>query len=93
MTWRFHGNHILTGSVFQNFDFTYFKIKQQLSSSIFFKSLDHFRMFLFVLIAFELILDSFLRFWKNPEIQDGGPRWPPFRNDYVIATILDVIGS
>ena len=22
-----------------------------------------------------------LAFGSNPEIQDGGPRWPPFRND------------
>ena len=36
--------------------------------------------FLFVLITFDPILDDFLRFWINPEIQDGGPRWPPFRN-------------
>ena len=40
--------------------------------------------FLFVLITFEPILDDFLRFWKNPEIQDGGPRWLPFRSDYVL---------
>ena len=77
--------------VFQNFDFTYFKIKQKLSSSIFF--LDRFMVFLFVLITFEPILDGFLRVWKNPEIQDGGPRWPPFRYDYVIVTSCDVISQ
>ena len=53
--------------VFQNFDFTYFKIKQKLSSSIFLKSLDRFMLFLFVLITFEPILDGFLRFWRNPK--------------------------
>ena len=35
----------------------------------------------------------FLRFWTNPEIQDGGPRWPPFRNDYAIITSCGVITS
>ena len=48
-------------------------------------------MFLFVLITFDSILGDFLRFWTNPEIQDGGPRWPPFRNDYAIITSCDVI--
>ena len=47
----------------------------------FFKSSEHFMVVLFLLITFELILDGFLRFWTNPEIQDGRPRWPPFRND------------
>ena len=42
--------------------------------------------FLFVLIAFDPILDDFFRIWTNSEIQDGGPRWPPFRNDYTIIT-------
>ena len=49
--------------------------------------------FLFVLIDFDPILDDFLRFWTNPEIQDGGPRWPPFRNDYAIITSCDVMTS
>ena len=32
VTWRFHGNHILTGMFFfQNFNFSYFKIKQKVS--------------------------------------------------------------
>ena len=31
---RFHGSHILTGMFLKNFDSTYFKIKQKLSSSI-----------------------------------------------------------
>ena len=31
-------------------------------------------MFLFVLITFDSILRDLLRFWTNPEIQDGGPR-------------------
>ena len=59
----------------------------------FFKSLDHFVVFLFVLITFDLILDEFRGFWSNPKIQDGGPRWPPFRNDYPIITSCDVITS
>ena len=58
-----------------------------------FKSLDRFMVFLFVLITFELILDGFWRIWNNPEIQDGGLRWPPFRNDYAIITSCDVITS
>ena len=49
--------------------------------------------FLFVLITFESILDGFLRFWTSPEIRDGGPRLPPFRNDYTITTSCDVITS
>ena len=48
-------------------------------------------MVLFVFITFDSILGDFLRFWTNPEIQDGGPRWPPFRNDYAIITSCDVI--
>ena len=35
--------------------------------------------FLFVFITFDSILGGFLRAWTNPEIEDGGPRWPPFR--------------
>ena len=49
--------------------------------------------FLFVLVAFEPILDGFVRFWTNPEIQDGGPGWPPFRNDSEIIMSCDVIIS
>ena len=54
---------------------------------------DHFVVFLFVLITFDLILDDFFGFWTNPEIQDGGPRWPPFRNSYIIITSCDIITS
>ena len=50
-------------------------------------------MFLFVLITFDTTLGDFLRFSTNPEIQDGGPRWLPFRNDYAIITSCDVITS
>ena len=64
--------------VFQNFEFSY---------------LIHFMVFLLVLIIFEPILDGFLRIWRNPEIQDGGPRWPPFGNDCAIVTSCDVITS
>ena len=42
----------------------------------FFQYLDLFIEFLIVLITFELILDVVFRIWTNPEIQDGGPRWP-----------------
>ena len=50
-------------------------------------------LFLFVLITFEPILDRFLTSWKNPEIQDGGPRWPPFRYDQALIISLDVMTS
>ena len=65
----------------------------QLLLTQFFKYSDHFIVFLFVLTTFDPILDGFHTFWKNPEIQDGGPRWPPFRNDYAIITSCDVITS
>ena len=55
-----------------------------------------FRSFYCVFIRFnyfEPILDGFWRIWTNPEIQDGGPRWPPFRTDYAIITSCDVIAS
>ena len=78
--------------VFQNFNLSYFTIKQKLSCSIF-KYLDRFMVFLFVLITFEPVLDGFLRFSTNPEIQDGGPRWAPLRNDFAIITTCDVITS
>ena len=58
-----------------------------------FKSYDRFIMLLFVLITFEPILGGFWMIWTNPEIQDGGPRWPPFRTDYAIITSCDVIAS
>ena len=61
-----------------------------LSGSIF-KSLDHFMVFLFILFAFEPSLDGCFRFWTNPEIQDGGPEWPSFTNDYAIISSCDVI--
>ena len=35
--------------------------------------------------------DSFGGFWRNLEIQDGGPGWPPLKNDYVTPTSYDVI--
>ena len=50
-------------------------------------------LFVFVLINFDSVLGDFLRSWTNPEIQDGGPRWPPFKNDYAIITSCDVIAS
>ena len=64
--------------VFQNFSFSYLKVKIKGFLQHFFKYLDVFMMFLFVLITFEPILGVFLRIWANSEIQDGGPRWPPF---------------
>ena len=66
------------------------KFKTKLSCNIL-KCLDHFMGFLLVLITLEPILDGFLRIWANPEIPDGGPRWPPFRNYYAIMTSCDVI--
>ena len=92
LTWRFHGNHILTNMFFKISISLSLKIKQRFSLA-FFESLDQFMMFLFVLITFEPILDGFLRFWTNPEIQDRGPRWPPLRNGYDIITSSDVITS
>ena len=38
---------------------------------LFCESLAHFMAFLFVLVTFERILDGFMRFWTNPETQDG----------------------
>ena len=63
-----------------NVDFSDFKIKQWLV--VFIKAFDHFMVFLSTLIAFEPILDVFPfwgEFWKNPKVQDGGPRCPQFR--------------
>ena len=34
---------------------------------------------------------GFKGFWRNLEIQDGRPRWPPVKNDDVIPTSCDVI--
>ena len=31
-------------------------------------------------------MDGFLRINTNSDVQDGGPRFPPFRNDYAIIT-------
>ena len=89
VTWRFHDNHILTGMFVQNFNFSYLKIKQKLSCSIFLKSLDQFMVFLFVLITVDPILDNFF------EVLDksSNPPWPPFRNDYSIIKSYDVITS
>ena len=42
--------------------------------------------FLFVFITLEPTLVGLLRFWTNPEIQDGEPRGPPLRNGYAIMT-------
>ena len=71
--------------IFQNCNFPYFKIKQQLSCSVF-QSLDHFMVFFFVSITFDSILDDFLRFRTDPEMLDGGPRWSPFKNDCAVIT-------
>ena len=49
--------------------------------------------FLFVLITFEPILDVFFRIWTNSEIQNGGPRWPPLKNDCAIITSCGVVTS
>ena len=77
------------------------KIKEKLSCSIFEVFISFYGVFscLNYLWAkrgwpfFEPILDGFLRFWKTWEIQDGWPRWLPFRNDYAIITSCDVIAS
>ena len=37
----------------------------------FFKSSDHFMVFLFLSITFDSSLDDVLSFWVNPDIQDG----------------------
>ena len=79
--------------VFQHFNLSYLKNFKRSFLVALFKSLDLFLLFLFVLITFEPILDDFLRIWTNPEIQDSGPRWPPFRNDYAIFTSYEVITS
>ena len=71
-----------------------FKINKKKLSLAYFKPSDHnFMMFLFLFITFDPILDDFLRFWTNLEIQDGGSRWPKIRNDYAIITSRDVITS
>ena len=70
--------------VFQHFRFLLFFNWTKSFSLVFLKSLEHFMVFLFFLTTFEPNLDGFLRFWKNPEIKDGGPRWPPFRHDHAI---------
>ena len=41
-----------------------------------------------VLLFFDQFFKVLSRF---REIQDGGPRWPPLKNDYVIPTSHDVI--
>ena len=92
VTWRFHGNHILT-SMFSKISIPRIKKSQKKLSCSIFLSLDCFMVFLFVLITFKPNLDGFWRIWTNPEIQDGGPRWPPFRNDYTIITSCDVTAS
>ena len=56
---------------FSKFQLLLFKRLNKSFLVAFFKSLDHFMVFLFVLITFEPILDGFLRIWTNPEIQDG----------------------
>ena len=38
-------------------------------------------------------MGSFRGFWRNLEIQDGGPIWPTFRNHDVIPASCDVINS
>ena len=76
---------------------------------VFFKCLDHFMVFLFVLITFESILDVFVLFClllllllllllcfealEKSRNPDGGRRWPPFRYDDAIITSCDVITS
>ena len=57
------------------FQFFVLKDKQKFSCMIYFKFLDHFGVFLFLLITFEPVLDGFLRIWTNPQIQGGGPGW------------------
>ena len=49
--------------------------------------------FLFVLITFEPISVGFLRLWTNTEIQDGGPRRPPFKSGYAIITLCVIIAA
>ena len=71
MTHRFHGNHILTGIFFLNFDFSCLKSNKSFRVAFFFKSLDHFMLFLFVLFASEPILVRFLRFWKRKTLDNN----------------------
>ena len=87
---RDHGNHILTGKFFKISISLIKKNNNKMFLAGIFKFLDHFMVFLFDLITFEPILDGCLRSWINLEIQDGGPRWPPFGNDYAIALFTDI---
>ena len=48
----------------------------ELKSSV----LNHFVVFVLDFISVELILHGFVRFWKNPKIQDGVSRLPQFRH-------------
>ena len=57
VTWCSHGNHIFTDMFFKISISLCLKIKQKLSCSLF-MSLDHFMMFLFLLVTFESILEN-----------------------------------
>ena len=61
--------------MFFKISISHYKKKNKKSFLVaFFKSSDHFMVFLFVLITLEPILDGYLRIWANPEIQDGSSR-------------------
>ena len=55
--------------------------------------LDHFSVYLMVLISFWSKLTDFVRFWSNLEIQDGRPRRLPLKDDDVFSMSYDVTKS
>ena len=76
--------------VFRNFDFLTFltRIFPVFFNFHFLRSFYRlFNGFCWFLINF----DGFGGFWRELEIQDSGPRWPPLKNDNVIPTSCDVI--
>ena len=88
VTWSFHGNHILK-ACFLKFPFPLILKLNKSFLVTFVTSLDHFMVFLFVLITFELIKIAFF-------LGGGGgldKSRNPFRKDYAIITPCVVITS
>ena len=53
----------------------------------------HFCVSLLIFTSFFINVGSFSGFWKDLEIQDGGPIWPTFKNHDVIPASCVVINS
>jgi len=77
---------------FQNYKIFTFLLRNLNFSEVSFTFLYHFPLFFLINFGYFLVNSGkFQRFWKNQEIQDGGPNMAAILEPDVFATSYDVI--